>query len=124
MAYRWPYGPAFVGCLRAGLLSDVFDGVIARRQGVATAALRRFDSAADVVFYLAVLWSAAVVYPEVLWAHAPGVGAILGLEATGQAVSLVRTGRSPATHAYSAKCWGLVLFASSVALLGFGSAPE
>src|SRR4051812_25331923 len=76
MAYRWPYGPAFVGCLVGALLSDVFDGILARRMGIATAFLRRLDSAADIVFYLAVLWSAAVVYPEVLWAYAPGIGTV------------------------------------------------
>jgi phosphatidylglycerophosphate synthase len=70
MAYRWPYGPAFVVCLSAGFLSDVFDGILARRLGVATATLRRLDSAADVVFYLAVFWSAWVVYPEVMRTYA------------------------------------------------------
>jgi CDP-diacylglycerol--glycerol-3-phosphate 3-phosphatidyltransferase len=120
LAYRWPSGPAFVGCLTAGLLSDVFDGILARRLGVATAGLRRLDSAADVVFYLAVLWSAAVVYPPVVWAYAPGFGAVLGLEVVCQGVSFARAGRPPATHAYSAKCWGLLLFAAFVALLGFG----
>jgi CDP-diacylglycerol--glycerol-3-phosphate 3-phosphatidyltransferase len=120
LAYHWASRPALVGCLTAGLLSDVFDGVLARRLGVATVALRRLDSAADVVFYLAVLWSAGVVYPEVAWAYAPGFGALLGLEVVCQAVSFVRAGRPPATHAYSAKCWGLFLFAAFVALLGFG----
>jgi CDP-diacylglycerol--glycerol-3-phosphate 3-phosphatidyltransferase len=120
LAYEWPYGPAFVGCLTAGLLSDIFDGILARRMGVSTAALRRMDSAADVVFYLAVLWSAGVVHPEVMWAYAPGFGALLALEAVCQGVSFVRAGRPAATHAYSAKCWGLFLFTASVALLGFG----
>ena len=106
MAYRWPYGPAFVGCLIGGLLSDVFDGILARRLGVATAGLRRLDSAADVAFYLAVLWSAGVVYPDVLWAYAPGICAVLGLEAVGQVVSLVRAGRPPATHAYQRQVLG------------------
>jgi CDP-diacylglycerol--glycerol-3-phosphate 3-phosphatidyltransferase len=109
-----------VVCLIAGLLSNVFDGIVARRLGVATAALRRLDCAVDVVFYLAVLWTAAVVYPEVIWAYAPGLGAVLGLEVVCQGVSFLRAGRPPATHAYSAKCWGLLLFAAFVALLGFG----
>jgi CDP-diacylglycerol--glycerol-3-phosphate 3-phosphatidyltransferase len=120
LAYAWPFGPAFVACLGVGLFSDVFDGILARRLGVATHALRRLDSAADIVFYLAVLWSAAVLYPAVLWAYAPGFGAVLALEAACQWVSFARSGRSPATHAYSAKCWVLFLFAASVALLGFG----
>jgi phosphatidylglycerophosphate synthase len=120
LAYAWPFGPTFVACLSIGLFSDVFDGILARRLGVATHALRRLDSAADIAFYLAVLWSAAVLYPDVLWTYAPGFGTVLALEAASQWVSFARSGRSPATHAYSAKCWVLFLFAASVALLGFG----
>ena len=37
---RWIYLPLLV----AGTLSDIFDGILARRLGVATPALRRFDS--------------------------------------------------------------------------------
>jgi phosphatidylglycerophosphate synthase len=42
-----PRKEAFAICLVAAFLSDVFDGIIARRLGVATPALRRLDSAAD-----------------------------------------------------------------------------
>ena len=36
-----------------GFLSDIFDGVMARRLGIATATLRRLDSVADAPFYVA-----------------------------------------------------------------------
>ena len=36
-----------------GFVSDVYDGIVARRFGVATTGLRRLDSAVDTVFYLA-----------------------------------------------------------------------
>ncbi len=120
LAYRWPSGPAFIACLVTGLLSDVLDGVVARRLGVATPLVRRMDSGTDVVFYLAVLWAAAVVHPEVIWAYTPGFGVLLGLEVVCQSVSFGRSGRPPATHAYSAKCWGLFLFAAFAMLLGWG----
>ena len=122
MAYQWPYGPAVVVCLTVGFLSDVFDGILARRLGVATTTLRRLDSAADVVFYLAVFWCACVVYPEAMRTYALGFGALLGLEAICHLVSFIRNGQPAATHAYSAKCWGLLLVAASIALLGFGRA--
>ena len=41
--------------IAAGFLSDVYDGILARRWGTETAALRVADSAADTVFYLGVL---------------------------------------------------------------------
>src|SRR5215469_1986808 len=44
--------------LSLGVLSDIFDGIIARRLGVATSRLRRADSLADVIFWLAVLAAA------------------------------------------------------------------
>lgn len=40
--------------LSAAFLSDVFEGVIARRLGIATPGLRRLDSAADTLFFVAV----------------------------------------------------------------------
>lgn len=122
VAHTTRSGPAFVACLVLGVLSDIFDGVLARRLGVSSPALRRFDSAADVAFYLAVLWAVWAARPEVVADYAWGVGLLLALEAACQAVSLARSGRPPATHAYSAKLWGLLLFACFAAVLGFGAA--
>ena len=54
-----PHPLLFGLILTAAVLSDIFDGILARRLGVATPSLRRLDSAVDVVFYLAVgfaLW--------------------------------------------------------------------
>jgi phosphatidylglycerophosphate synthase len=107
-------------CLGAGFLSDVYDGVLARRLGVATPALRRLDSAADVVFYAGVIVAAAVTRPALMAANAWGLAGVLGLELLGVAVSFARFGRPPGTHAYSAKAWGVVLFATAVAVLCFG----
>jgi CDP-diacylglycerol--glycerol-3-phosphate 3-phosphatidyltransferase len=115
-------GAAFVACLTLAVLSDVLDGVLARRLGVSSPRLRRYDSAADVAFYLAALWAVWVVRPEVVADYAWGIGTLLALEVACQAVSLARSGRPPATHAYSAKAWGLCLFAAFVAVLGFGAA--
>ncbi len=41
LALAWPNGVAFGACLVVAFLSDVFDGIVARRLGVATATLRR-----------------------------------------------------------------------------------
>jgi CDP-diacylglycerol---glycerol-3-phosphate 3-phosphatidyltransferase len=115
-------GTAFVACLTLAVLTDIFDGVLARRLGVSSTRLRRYDSAADVAFYLAVLWATCIVHPEIVADFRLGLGALLVLEITCQTVSVIRSGRPPATHAYSAKAWGLCLFAAFVAILGFGTA--
>jgi CDP-diacylglycerol--glycerol-3-phosphate 3-phosphatidyltransferase len=52
-------GFALAGMVIAALVSDIYDGVLARRWRCDTAAVRLFDSMADGVFYLctaAVLW--------------------------------------------------------------------
>jgi CDP-diacylglycerol--glycerol-3-phosphate 3-phosphatidyltransferase len=113
--------PAGMGvCLTAAFLSDVYDGVLARRLGVATPTLRRLDSAADVAFYAGVIVAAATTRPALMVTNAWGLGGVLGLELLGIVVSFARFGRPSGTHAYSAKAWGVVLFATAVAVLCFG----
>src|SRR6185369_7469648 len=77
---QWKW--AFVACLVAGFLSDIFDGILARRIGVATPALRRFDSATDLVFYAALIWAAWIVHPDAIRANVAGLGILLVLELT------------------------------------------
>src|SRR5262249_61514320 len=65
-AYLWPR-PAVLGtCVLIAFVTDIFDGVIARRLGIATAHLRRLDSAADSVFYLCALWAVWVLHPNII----------------------------------------------------------
>jgi CDP-diacylglycerol--glycerol-3-phosphate 3-phosphatidyltransferase len=49
----------FLPILVAATLSDIFDGILARKFGVATPGLRRYDSITDIIYYLfllAVAW--------------------------------------------------------------------
>jgi CDP-diacylglycerol--glycerol-3-phosphate 3-phosphatidyltransferase len=120
LAHAGAGGLAILFCLAAGFCSDVLDGVLARRLGVSSPALRRYDVVADTAFYLAVLWCACVRYPEVVLTYAWPVAGILLAEVACQAVSLVRFGQTTATHAYLCKAWAVLLFASAALLLGFG----
>jgi phosphatidylglycerophosphate synthase len=122
VAYGSKSGTAFIVCLTLGLVSDILDGVLARWLGVSSPRLRRYDSAADVGCCLAVLSATWTVHPEIVTAYAPGIGVLLVLEIACQLVSLVRSGRPPATHAYCAKAWDLCLFDTIVAILGLGTA--
>ena len=49
-------------CLRFGC----FDGVVARKLGVATAELRHLDSRVDLVFYATAAWAVWRVHPDVV----------------------------------------------------------
>ena len=112
-------GFVFLPLLAAGSLSDIFDGIIARRLGVDTPRLRRLDSLADLFFYLCVLVVAALVNGETLRAGLPWILGILALEVACIALSLVRFSRMPATHSYLAKGYGLALVVTFVALIAF-----
>ncbi len=55
------YAPAIaVTLLTIGLLTDIFDGIIARRLGVSTQRLRRLDSTIDQIFFVCVAVAAYV----------------------------------------------------------------
>ena len=114
-------GPiSFLTCLSSALVSDIFDGVVARRYGVASASLRRYDSIADTIFYLSATYSVWILYPEALLSNILGLLCLLVLELTRYVVDFYKFGRETSYHMWSAKCWNLTLFAALVALLGFG----
>jgi CDP-diacylglycerol--glycerol-3-phosphate 3-phosphatidyltransferase len=113
-------GEVLAGCLGLAVYCDVLDGVLARRLGVATATLRRYDCAADVLFYLAVLACAWARHPDVLAAYRWPVVGLLALEASCQALSLARFGRTTATHSWSCRAWSALLLAAFAALFGLG----
>ncbi len=112
--------PWLAALLVAGLLSDVLDGIVARAAGVSTVALRRLDSRVDLFFWLGALAAAAILDGPALRTVAPGVAAVLALEAACQAASFARFRRAPCTHAFLSKLWGLFLGAGFVALFATG----
>jgi CDP-diacylglycerol--glycerol-3-phosphate 3-phosphatidyltransferase len=120
LSYWWPSGTALAACVIVGVLSDWLDGVFARRLGVATPRLRRYDSGTDVLFYLSLAWAAWVLHRDIIVEYGWGIAALIGLEVVCNVLSLSRFGRPPATHSLAAKIWALVLCAGFVALFAFG----
>ena len=109
LPWVWP-----VAILVVAFLSDVFDGIIARRLGVATERLRLADSVVDIGFYLCVAAACLLAYPEVWRQHRTGILLVAGLEAGRWVFDLIKFGRIASYHMWSSKLWGLLLF------LGFG----
>jgi phosphatidylglycerophosphate synthase len=101
-------------------LSDAFDGKLARRWGVATPRLRLADSVADTVYVLACLLSLWIAHPEIVRAHAYGIGLLVGLEAGRWLLDLGLFGRVASYHAISAKVFAASLVLTFVAIMGFG----
>jgi CDP-diacylglycerol---glycerol-3-phosphate 3-phosphatidyltransferase len=115
-----PRPSLFAACLSAAFLSDVFDGILARRLGVATTALRRLDSVADTVFYVAATGAVWLLHPSAITGHLGGLLALVVLELARYALDLAKFHREASYHMWSAKGWGIALFLAFVAVLAFG----
>lgn len=102
--------------LAVAFLSDVFDGIIARRLGVATPELRLADSQTDVILYVFVLASLVMVRPDVLWAVRVPLAVLVVLQLLSWRMDRIKFGRPTALHSYTAKAWGITLFLASGAM--------
>lgn len=102
------------------VLSDIFDGIIARRIGSSTATLRQADSFADITLYLCVAASTWFVYPAIVMAFQLPLLSAVSAQATLFALSLLKFGKFPSFHTYTAKAWGIALFIAVIGLFGFG----
>lgn len=102
-------GAALAAIVLAALVSDIFDGVLARRWKTDTAALRLSDTLADTAFYLCVAVAIAFGMPAVWHQCRSGVLLVLGCEALHFAFDFAKFGRPASYHSYVAKTWGMVL---------------
>lgn len=107
------------GIIAAASLSDVYDGILARRWGTATASLRLGDSVADTTFYLGVLVAIILRHWPVLQERLGLLTAVLALETLRMGFDWIKFRRFASYHSYVAKLWGISLAAASVALLCF-----
>lgn len=112
----WP------GILFASLMSDLFDGIAARRLDVSRPWLRRYDSATDLTFYLAIVGAVWLLREPIVREYAWGIGLVLALEVVCNVVSLLKNRALPATHSYAAKVWAPMLALTFAVLLGWGKA--
>jgi phosphatidylglycerophosphate synthase len=104
----------------AGLLSDIFDGIIARRFGVSSEKLRRMDSQTDLIFWLCVAWCSWLLNPEIIINNAWPIILIFIMEALTYVFSFLKFGKETCTHALLSKLWGITLLLAFVGMIGFG----
>ena len=100
-----------------GLISDIFDGIIARKLNVSTPKLRRLDSTIDQVFWLAVVATAYIIDPVFFKDNILAIAIIIGLEAICYILCFLKFRKEVATHALSSKAWTLVLFATLIQII-------
>lgn len=103
-------GAACAIVLSFGVLSDIFDGMIARRLGVATQALRTWDSRADVLFWGSAVAAVVVLRPALVPSLWPAAALIAALEIANHAFSFAKFRREASPHHYLSKAFGLGLW--------------
>ncbi|WP_027385668.1 CDP-alcohol phosphatidyltransferase family protein [Chryseobacterium gregarium] len=111
-----------LGLMYTGLLTDIFDGIIARKAGVSSEQLRRLDSQTDLVFWLSLGFASYFMAPELITNEWPGILLIFGMEALCYLVSFLKFGKETCTHAFLSKMWGLSLLIAFTYLIGFQQA--
>ncbi len=102
-----------------GLLSDIFDGIIARKQNLSTEKLRRLDSQTDLIFWIGVGVCCWLLRPEIVLRHKYEIGIVIVLEMLCYLTSIVKFGKETCTHAFLSKIWGITLLAAFTSMIGF-----
>jgi phosphatidylglycerophosphate synthase len=106
-----------IALLTIGLLTDIFDGIVARRLGIATQKIRRLDSSVDQVFFVSVGIAAYIRCPVFFQEKAVMLIILLSTEALTYLVSYLKFKKEIATHSIGAKIWTLILFATLVQII-------
>ncbi|MCH7335154.1 CDP-alcohol phosphatidyltransferase family protein [Acinetobacter sp. NIPH 2699] len=97
--------------LTLGLLSDIFDGMIARRLGISNQRLRRLDSNIDQIFFICVITAVYLQQPEFFKQQLTPIIILIIFETMTYVVSYIKFKKEIATHSIGAKIWTLFLFA-------------
>src|ERR1043166_8959669 len=106
--YGYP-GWLLAAVVLAAFVSDVFDGVVARRAGMATYGLRFADTVVDTIFYVAAGFSVWTAVPGVFADGEYALIAIVVVHVSRTTFEMTKYGRVAAYHMWSSKAIGVVL---------------
>lgn len=103
--------------LSIGLLTDVFDGIIARKLGISTEKLRRLDSNIDQIFYISFAIATYIQCPDFFKSNALLLTLLFGFEGLTYLICFLKFKKEIATHSIGAKIWSLFLFATLIQII-------
>ncbi|MCA6436583.1 MAG: CDP-alcohol phosphatidyltransferase family protein [Bacteroidota bacterium] len=106
-----------MGLICVAFLSDVFDGIVARKYNCSTEKLRQMDSRADSFFWLSVCIVLIRFYPEFISHNKLKLFILICSEIAIQVFAYLKYGKSLALHTYSAKLWAVLLFFSVLCVI-------
>jgi phosphatidylglycerophosphate synthase len=102
-------GPVLAAVLMAGFVSDVVDGIVARRMGIATPDLRRADTLVDTAFYTAAAFAVRLAVPAVFAGCALPLSILFAVHVSRSTFELTKFGRLAAYHLWSSKVLGVAI---------------
>ncbi len=106
-----------VTILSLGLLTDVFDGIVARKLNISSQKLRRLDSTVDQIFFVSVAFATYIQCPEFFSTNATKLIILFGFEVLAYITCFVKFKKEIATHSIGAKTWTLFLFATLIQVI-------
>jgi len=114
--------PVILVLMYLGLISDILDGIIARKQNISNANLRRMDSQTDMIFWLSIGLATWILHPKLISDNQLPIYLIILMELSCYIISLVKFKKETCTHAFLSKIWGITLLIAFTFLIGFNHA--
>lgn len=111
------YKTIAISLLILGLLTDIFDGIIARKLNISTQKIRRLDSTVDQLFFISVAAATYIQCPAFFSEHATKLIFLLAFEAATYIICFIKFRKEIATHTIGAKIWTLLLCATLIEII-------
>lgn len=113
--------PWITSLILVGFLSDVVDGIVARKLGVSTVSLRKLDSIIDRIFWLLVLLACFMLYPVFMSSKWMLLASVLVLEMIVFTFCIIKFYKIPSPHNFLAKLWGVSIVIALTEIIIRGS---
>jgi CDP-diacylglycerol--glycerol-3-phosphate 3-phosphatidyltransferase len=101
----------------AGMLTDIFDGIIARQLNISSQNLRRLDSTVDQLFFISVAIATFIQSPQFFYQNKIKLIILLSAEMLAYLVCFLKFKKEIATHSFLSKAWALILFVTILQII-------
>ncbi|MCD6066451.1 MAG: CDP-alcohol phosphatidyltransferase [Bacteroidetes bacterium] len=105
-----------------GLLTDIFDGIIARYLNISTTHLRQLDTRVDRVFWLSALFALVMMHPVFFVSHGIGIGVLLALELAAWVIGKIKFRQGISFHSILSKFWAISILVTMIDAFSDGAA--
>lgn len=108
----------YVGILLVcGLLTDIFDGIIARYMNLSSAHLRQLDTKIDRLFWLSGMFSVMILFPSFFINHLLEISILLFLEFLAWLIGIMKFKNAISFHSLLSKFWAISILVTILDVL-------